>query len=134
MWVSARKLFDTVVVTDWFKYSFVGSTTVVIDLGLLIVLKQVFHVNTILAATVSYWVGVFYNFFLNRHWTFEAGGKGLHRHMWRYGVLLVINYLVAIGFIAALGLVGVNYAIAKVIAIIVSMSWTYLALKKLIFI
>lgn len=115
------------------KYVLVGGSTFVLDLGLLILLREVFHVQVLLAATAAYWTSIVYNFLMNRTWTFETSA-GIKRHAWAYGLLLLTNYLVTIGIIAVLGHFGLNYAIAKVLAVGFSISWTYIAYKKFIFV
>jgi putative flippase GtrA len=118
---------------NFFKYVFVGGSTFVLDLGLLVFLHAVCQVPVILAATVSYWTSIAYNFAMNRQWTFDTTAS-LRHHAVAYGILLLTNYVVTIGIIAALGAIHVNYAMAKVLAVVVSMSWTYVIYKKVIFV
>jgi putative flippase GtrA len=115
------------------KYVVVGGSTFLIDLGLLILLREVAHVAILLATTISYWASIAFNFFTNRAWTFQAQAR-LRRHALPYVLLLLTNYVVTIGLVGGLSHLGVNYAIAKVLAVGVSMSWTYIAYKKLIFV
>ena len=118
---------------NFIKYVFVGGSTFILDLGLLVLLKEVGHLPIIVAATISYWTSIAYNFSLNRHWTFETT-RSLRHHAVAYSLLLLTNYVVTVGVIAGLGHLGVSYALAKIIAVGLSMSWTYVMYKKVIFV
>jgi len=118
---------------NFVKYVCVGGSTFLIDLGLLVVLHEVCHVPVVIAATISYWTSIVYNFAMNRYWTFETT-RSLKHHAMAYGLLLLTNYIVTIAIIWALGLVGVTYTLAKILAVGISMSWTYVVYKKVIFV
>lgn len=115
------------------RYAFVGASTFALDLGLLVALHELGHLSVVVAATISYWTSIAYNFMMNRQWTFETTAS-IRRHAVAYGLLLLTNYAVTIGLIALLGTVHINYAVTKIIAVVISASWTYLAYKKLIFV
>lgn len=118
---------------NFFKYLFVGGSTFVLDLGLLILLKEVGHLHVITAASISYWTSIGYNFMLNRQWTFDTT-RSLRRHAFAYGLLLVMNYVVTVSIISGLGQLHVQYALAKVLAVALSATWTYVIYKKVIFV
>lgn len=116
------------------RYLAVGGTTFAIDFFLLVFLHGVLGVNVLIAATISYWVSIAYNFLVNRFWTFSATEKsGLARHLVLYLLLLGFNYLFTIAFLAVTGHLGMHYTIAKVLAVAIQMTWTYVTYKKVIF-
>ena len=51
------------------RYVFVGGTTFIIDLGLLVLLHGFLHVNLAIATSIAYWVAIAYNFsqFIRHH-------------------------------------------------------------------
>ncbi|MHB1864844.1 MAG: GtrA family protein [Candidatus Saccharimonadales bacterium] len=115
------------------RYLFVGGTTFIIDLGLLSILKIEFKVNIALATSVAYWVSIIYNFFLNRWWSFSITEKtNLSRHAVTYGILLGFNYLFTVIFVS-IGSHYMSFIIAKVIVVLISMTWTYYIYKNYIF-
>jgi putative flippase GtrA len=118
---------------SFFKYVFVGGSTFLLDISLLIFLKEVGGWHVITAATASYWASIGYNFLLNRQWTFDTT-RSLRRHAFAYGLLLATNYAVTIGIITGLGALGIKYTIAKVLAVGLSATWTYVIYKKVIFV
>ena len=85
-----------------------------------------------IAATISYWTALAYNFALNKLWTFGIT-ESIERHALLYGTLVLINYLSSLGIIYLLGTIGINYAIAKIVSVGLAMSWNYIAYKKYIF-
>jgi putative flippase GtrA len=103
------------------------------DFGLLVLLTEVFHFNVLVAASFSYWTSISYNFVLNRKWTFGARGN-ISRHAVLYSLLLVFNYAVTVGLIYVLGRFGIHYGPAKIISVLVTISWTYFIYKKIIFV
>lgn len=85
------------------------------------------------ATSVAYWVSIIYNFILNRYWTFDVREKeSLQRHITAYFLLLVINYFFAVTFVSYAS-DHINYVIAKALAVIVQMIWTYPVYKHYIF-
>lgn len=115
------------------RYVAIGGSTFALDFCLLVLLHSVFGINVLVAATISYWTSIAFNFLANRFWTFGATETHIAKHAAAYGVLLGFNYLFTIGFIWAATHLGMHYTIAKVISVAIQMSWTYLAYKKIIF-
>ena len=116
------------------RYVAVGGSTFAIDLGLLLILHDHLSLGVALATTISYWVAIAYNFVLNRYWTFSLSEKNnLHKHLTAYLCLLAVNYLFTVIFVSVVSnytLVGV----AKVLAVVIQISWTYNIYKNYIFI
>lgn len=118
---------------NFVRYVFVGGSTFLIDFLLLVFLHEYVNVALPIAASISYWVAIIYNFMLNRFWTFSAKDKAnLSKHLTLYLALLGFNYLFTIVFIA-IGTHYIHYAVAKIMAIGISVSWTYLIYKNVIF-
>ena len=115
------------------RYVAIGGTTFAIDFFLLVFLHAVFHVPVLVAATISYWTSIAFNFFANRVWTFGATETHIAKHAVSYSLLLGFNYLFTIAFIGITGHFRLHYTIAKIIAVAVQTSWTYVIYKKVIF-
>jgi len=125
----SRKVYEH----SFVRYVAIGGTTFVIDFSLLVFLHSFMHAPLLVAATISYWSSIAFNFLANRFWTFGATETHIAKHAVAYGVLLGANYLFTIGFIAGATHLGVAYTIAKVMAVAVQIPWTYVAYKKVIF-
>jgi putative flippase GtrA len=101
------------------RYAAVGALSVAIDVGLLSLLHSVAHVELILATTLSFAAALLVNYSLNHVWAFDAGGLSWHR-LYRYAVLVVINYGITVGLVAGLTSVGAYYLVAKAIAVAIA--------------
>lgn len=115
------------------RYVFVGGSTFLIDFVLLIVLHSLFGIHLLIAATISYWSSIVFNFFINRSWTFGVADSSVAKHLTLYLSLLAFNYGFSIAFIAAATSLGMHFAIAKIIATGFQTIWTYVIYKKIIF-
>lgn len=115
------------------RYIIIGGTTFALDFFLLVFLHSVTGINLLVAATVSYWLSIAFNFLANRYWSFGATDTHIVKHLVSYLCLLGFNYLFTLAFLAVATEVGMHYTIAKVIAVAIQTSWTYIAYKKVIF-
>jgi putative flippase GtrA len=116
------------------RYILVGGSTFVLDLGLLILLKEKAGFSLALATSIAYWVAIIYNFILNRYWTFSVSEReNLHRHILNYLVLLGFNYLFTVLFVSIVGR-HIYFGLAKAIAVIIQTTWTYFVYKNYIFV
>jgi putative flippase GtrA len=115
------------------RYLFVGGTTFILDFATLFVLHVHLLVPIALATTIAYWSSILYNFFLNRWWTFSKFEKeSLHRHALLYGSLLGFNYLFTVIFVSLVSHY-IYFGLAKILAVPIQMTWTYIIYKKVIF-
>jgi len=115
------------------RYLFVGGTTFIIDFGLLILLHGKEKMWLPLATFISYSIAVVYNFSLNRWWTFSASEtKSLRQHITPYAILLSFNLLFTVVFVSLVSHF-MNYAIAKIVAVIIQTGWNYFIYKNVIF-
>lgn len=116
------------------RYLFVGGTTFIIDFGLLFLLHDTIGTTITFATSAAYWISIIYNFVINRHWTFDANEKAnLKRHITTYFILLVANYFFAVIFVAIVSNF-MYFLLAKALAVIIQMTWTYYLYKNYIFI
>ncbi|HSW66703.1 MAG TPA: GtrA family protein [Bacillota bacterium] len=125
----SRKLYEHSLI----RYIAIGGSTFALDLGILILLHGFLGVNVLVAATISYWGSTIFNFLANRFWTFGATNTHIAKHAVSYGVLLGVNYLFTLGFIAITTHFGLHYTIAKIVSVAIQTSWTYVIYKKVIF-
>ncbi len=115
------------------RYLFVGGTTFIIDEGLLILLHGKANLWLPLALLIAYTTAFIYNFWLNRSWAFNASQtKNLRQHIFPYTVLFLFNLGFTIVFVSLVSHVF-SYALAKPLAVIIQVSWTYFIYKNIIF-
>ncbi len=129
-----KQIITTLYNHNFIRYVFVGGTSFILDFGVLVLLHEPGHASLLVAASVSYWLAITYNFLLNRYWTFGVRDlEKIHHHMFMYGLLLAFNYLFTLIFLNVTTGLGLHYTVAKIIAVAIQISWTYLAYKKIIF-
>lgn len=113
------------------KFGVVGVIATVIDFGVMIFLTEVFGINPVVSATVSFTVSVIFNYLASMRYVFS------HREgMSRQGEFVIFIVLSVIGLVIndALMWVGtemtpVDYRIVKVLATAVVMVWNFVSRK-----
>lgn len=136
----AKHIFFLFYKHSFIRYLFVGGTTFIIDETILVVLNES-QVWLPLALFISYLVAFIYNFSLNRWWAFSASeNSSLRNHMKPYCLLFFFNLLFTILFVSLgthfLSKVidrSVAVPLAKALAVIIQMTWTYYIYKNVIF-
>lgn len=116
-----------------FYYLAVGGLTVVVDIGLLALLREFFGVPLGVATTVAYCTAVAVNFLLNRTVMSSRGSRGLTQHALRYGSLVAANYVITLAVVTTAGHVGDRYLVAKIAVVAASTSWTFLLYRHWVF-
>ncbi len=116
-----------------FYYLVVGGLTVVVDIGLLALLHEVYGIPLGVATTVAFCIAVAMNFLLNRTAMSSWGSQGLTQHALRYGSLVVANYVITLAVVTTAGHVGDRYLVAKVAVVALSTSWNFLLYRYWVF-
>ncbi len=116
------------------RYVFVGASTVAIDYFVLVILRRGFSGGLVYSISAAYWTSIVYNFTLNRYWSFEAAKGMIPKQLFFYGCLLLFNYLVTLGVVWGLESLGLSEYIAKLFALALTITWTYVFYKKIVFV
>jgi putative flippase GtrA len=101
--------------------------TTALDVGVLIGLVELCHVHYVIATWTGTIVGALSNFFINRHWSFEA-----HRHSLRWQLARFVpvqagsSLWQTSGVWFLTGVLGLQYIGSKVtVAVLVYLFWNY---------
>lgn len=128
-----RQLISRLYAHKFVRYLLVGGTTFVLDIGLLFFFKLKVGTDLAIATSLGYWISILYNFTLNRWWSFSISDvKNLHKHALAYGLLLAINYAFTLGFVTFFSHY-IYFGIAKVLSVLIQMTWTYPLYKHFVF-
>ncbi len=120
------------------KFLVVGAIGFVIDFGTLSLLKELVHLPTLIANTISFTMAVISNFTLNRYWTYpDSRDKSLGSQLGQFAVVSIIGLAINNTLLALLEgpfdswlasadlLAGRGYIPAKAIATIVVLFWNF---------
>ncbi len=124
------------------QYSIVGSSAFVLDFASLIILKEVFNFNPIVAVAVDQIITINYVFFLNKYWSFKSNGQTT-KQLVKFLVLMLWNYVFAVfwmwlftsvvSFSIEVSLFGKTrdlwYLVVRLANILLAISWNFLIYK-----
>lgn len=119
------------------KFGVVGFIAFFIDYGVLMVLSQLFGIDPVLAAGVSFCVSVVFNYVASMRFVFtHKEGMSKQREFIIFIVLSVIglgiNELCMIAGTGLLGTSALAVTVTKVFATAVVMVWNFVSRKKLL--
>ncbi len=113
------------------KFGIVGVIAFCIDYGLLALLTEVFGVNYLVSATVSFTVSVIFNYLASMRYVFtHKEDMSRRREFVIFVVLSVIGLLINNACMwAGVELLNVHYLITKIFATAVVMVWNFVTRK-----
>jgi dolichol-phosphate mannosyltransferase len=112
------------------RFATVGASGYVVNLGVFAACVHLLSIDYRISAVIAFVVSVINNFWLNRHWTFDAK----HEHPIFQGMRFFTVSLIAFGFtyvvlIALVEAVGMSKVIAQAIAIVAGTPLSFLGQK-----
>jgi putative flippase GtrA len=108
------------------RYSVVGGTGAVVDLGVLYILTEFFNFYYLLSTTLSFSISALLNFYFNRRWTFKSTGNP-KRQLLIFSFVAVSGVLLNVAIMYILvELFNIYYMLAKVGSIAVVTIWNFL--------
>lgn len=114
-------------------YLAVGGLSVLVDVGLLALLREYFGVPIGLATTVAFGTALVVNFLLNRTAMSSWGSRGLTQHALRYASLVAANYVITLVVVTTAAHLSTRYLVAKLAVVAASTSWNFLLYRHWVF-
>jgi putative flippase GtrA len=114
------------------RFWLVGGLSFGIDLGLLTLLKEGFHVDLWIATPIAFVVSLLFNFWAQRVFTFRATNHA-HVSFLKYSVLVVFNIFATDLIVNWISLTAAGYGVGKVVATGVTTVWNFYLYKYWIF-
>ena len=115
------------------RYGIIGSSSVLIDMVFLYVLTEVAGFWYMVSAVIATTTVVFFNFFMNRNWSFASNGL-MRRQMVKYSMLLGFNYLYSIfGLYFFVEFFHLHYLMGKIIIALTMVTWNFALFKFVIY-
>jgi putative flippase GtrA len=109
------------------RYGLVVAIAAPIDLGGYIVLKSVYHVYYVLAATISFTVSLVVNYLLSVAWVFTAKtGRQRHVDATIFGIIGVVGLGITDLIVWSLtDFAKLNFIVSKLIAFLIVFFWSF---------
>lgn len=118
-----------------FRYIFIGGLSYLIEVITIYVIINYSDLGSLTAVAISFWLGLIASFFLQKFLAFKNKESSAKHLIWQsitYSILVIINYLFTLGFVAIFeNTVGVF--IARTIALIITTGWNFIVYSKVIF-
>ena len=122
-------------IQQFLKFGVVGVIAFVIDYGVLMLLSQVFGMDPVLAAGISFCVSVIFNYLASMRYVFThredlSRGREFVIFIVLSAIGLVINELCMAAGVALLGTSALMVTVTKLFATAVVMVWNFVSRKK----
>ena len=115
------------------RYLLVGFSSFALDYGIFALLYRGFGVMEVVANSVSVFIAFWYNFLLNRWWSFGSE-EAMGRQMMQYLLLMLFNMGFSNLFIYITHQwVGLNPMFGKILAMAMIVLWNFVIYKMVIF-
>ena len=127
-------------IIKFLKFGIVGASGMIVDFGVLILLRDLVGLPDLWANTISFTAAATSNYFLNRIWTFRSKDKEVGKEYAKFlivsiiglginnGVLYLSSLLWPQAYSATISLLGINidvFYLFKLVAIAVTTLWNF---------
>ena len=100
---------------------------------MLVLLREQTRLPLAACTALAFLTALVVNFLLSRRTWGGRGSDGLGRHMGRFGALVAANLGFTVAVVTVASQLGVQYLLAKVIALTVSTMWTFVLYRVWVF-
>jgi putative flippase GtrA len=114
-------------------YLTIGLASVAVDFGLLVLLHERAGLGVRLSASVAFGTSLVFNFLLNRWTIIGTAARHFGGHAFRYGLLVLLNYIFLLACLTIAAKAGVSYLLAKGLVVIGSTLWNYVLYRRWVF-
>lgn len=115
-----------------FRFIIVGGLSFAIDLGMLMLLHEVFGVELWVATPIAFLTSLVFNFMLQRVFTFRAQ-NGRSVSLFKYCLLVAFNTIAVDLIVNGAEWLGLGYQIGKIVSTAMITAWNFLLYKHWIF-
>lgn len=123
------------VYVQFLRYGFVAAVSLAVDFGVLVVLKEYAQFHYLVAASLSFILGLLTNYSLSKLWVFHSSKlESNHKEFLIFFVIGLIGLLMTdLLMWTFTDLLGVYYVLSKAVATILVYFWNFGARKKILF-
>lgn len=113
------------------KFGFVGAVATVIDMGLLVLLKEVLHVDVLLASAIAFSASVIANYLLSMRFVFKGKEQNKIKEFVIFVALSVGGLLIneAVMWVGVNYLTSLHYIVVKLFAMVIVPVYNFVTRK-----
>ena len=116
------------------RFVFVGGTSALFELGLLLFFTEVLSIHYLISNFIAFSITNVYNYYLSRVWVYGAGQKSVSKEATSFIIIILIALLINQGILFVLVDYGeMSLLPSKVIAIVMTIIWTFLSKRQIVF-
>ncbi|QNE15156.1 GtrA family protein [Pseudarthrobacter sp. NBSH8] len=115
-----------------FRYLFFGGLSFSVDLGLLVLFREVFQWNLSVATAIAFLLSFAFSYTVQKLFSFESAHR-THVSLGRYTLLVGANTIATVFIVQLLSLTGLGYGGAKVVSTAATTVWNYFLYKHWVF-
>lgn len=128
-----KDFFDPASFKQFKKYLIVGILSFIAEYSLFFILVEVIDLWFILSNTIVYSFIFFFNFILNRKWSFESKSN-IKTQVIKYGLLFLFNLIATNALLFFLAdTLTISPLIAKIMVMALIVPWNFVMYKKVIY-
>ncbi|MBR3116683.1 MAG: GtrA family protein [Bacilli bacterium] len=114
-----------------FKFLFVGGLAFIIDYAILIICKEVFHLDVLLSAAIAFTISVIANYILSVTWVFDVDKE---KSKTRNFIIFIVFSIIGLGLTELImwfgtDILNISYLIVKIIATAIVMVFNFITRK-----
>lgn len=118
------------------RYVLTGGVGFLVEIAVILLFVHVLRTSAIIAVAVSFWVGLIASFLMQKLFTFrnaERTAQALTRQTALFAVLVVVNYLFTLLFVALVNPIWDLPTVTRACALLITTAWNYFVYKHVIF-
>lgn len=122
-----KKLFNQLI-----KFGVVGVIAFIIDYGIMVLLTEVFNIQSLISAAISFTISVIFNYIASIKWVFDVNKEKNNKV--KELIIFIILSVIGLGINELIMWImdknfGIYYMISKIIATIVVMCYNFVTRK-----
>lgn len=120
------------VAQQFLRFSAIGIVATAVHYGILVVLVEALHIQSILATSIGFVAGAFVSYLLNRRYTFQSNSLFWNKLAKYYG-MTTVGLLINGAIVALLLSWDFYYLVAQVFATGIVLIWNFLSARLVVF-
>ncbi len=126
-----KKLTQNNLFAQIMKFGVVGGAAFLIDYAILIICKEIFHLNVLLSAAIAFTISVIFNYIASVKWVFVVDEKNSKKKNFILFISFSIIGLIITEIIMYIGtdIIKISYLIVKILATAIVMIFNFITRK-----